>query len=289
MLITSFRVRLLPYILIHLAYFFSIAVFSHEQLTTNDMNDVLTKIQSFEKQRQINNLVVFDIDNTLLSTDNLIGSDQWFEWQAQLVSTGNRQYAVANSIPELISTYCKMLPLVQTRPTQNDLAQVLNALKRTNASIILLTSRGPTLRSTTEENLKLHNLWLAEKSFHKGIIDPLLVPGFNLQTSFMSGIFMTSGIHKGEALKFILKFSNRSFSNIIFVDDHEKHVNRVQETFKNQSAINVVTFRYGREDHAVEAFKKMNKEPIHQKYLNIVKVLNDVFPKRSFNSGFRPF
>lgn len=266
-------------VFVGLNLFLSLNSFSHEKLTTNDMNDVLIKLKVLEKNANNNNLVVFDIDNTLLSTDGALASDQWFEWQSQLISRGGGQYAISKNMQELLETYCKLLPLVQTRPTQSNLSVIIDELKKSRASVILLTSRRPSLRSTTEENLKLHHLWLADKSFNKGFLDQLTVPGYNVPTTFMNGIFMTSGIHKGDALKFILKYSNKIFNNLIFVDDHERHIARVLDTFKNQNTTNIIAYRFGREDDNVKRFNEMNKEPIHQQYLNLIKILNEVFPK----------
>ena len=80
---------------------------------------------------------------------------------------------------------------------------------------------------------------------------------------------MTAGQHKGYMLKTLLARSTRASANqpfahfkaIVFVDDHQKHVDRMQEAFAGDS-IDLATFRYSREDGNVEKFNKSTKHHV---------------------------
>ena len=59
---------------------------AHEYLETKTHIDVFNKASELRfKYGGKNVLVVFDIDNTLLKANQSLGSDQWFEWQAEAI------------------------------------------------------------------------------------------------------------------------------------------------------------------------------------------------------------
>ena len=54
------------------------------------------------------------------------------------------------------------------------------------------------------------------------------------EISYMKGILMTSGLNKGEMLKYILEKTNRSFDAIVFVDYTKKNIDAVYKQEINQ-------------------------------------------------------
>ena len=65
-------------------------LYASEALTTSSMDEAFAKVE--EKSLQYgreNVLMVFDIDNTLLTTTTDLGSDQWFSWQEKIMKDPN--------------------------------------------------------------------------------------------------------------------------------------------------------------------------------------------------------
>ena len=100
--------------------------------------------------------------------------------------------------------------------------------------------------------------------------------------TYSNGIYLTAGQHKGYMLKTLLARADRGsksvdahadFAALVFVDDHEKHTNRVHEAFRN-SSLDVATFRYSREDGNVEKFKNSTKNHVVRDW-NLLKAFTE--------------
>ena len=168
--------------------------------------------------------------------------------------------------------------------------------------VFSLTSRAPVNRFATVRELKKNGIIFAgsdldHKIFPSGffkscdpgtvrkeyIFSPSEVKKFKLNrlsrdVIFKDGIFFTSGMHKGAMLRIILKKLSLKPSAIIFVDDKKKHTDGIQDAFVN-TKIEVVTFRYSKEDRRVDAFNKSDKK----KVVNDWNVLNHAFSFSSTN------
>ena len=88
---------------------------------------------------------------------------------------------------------------------------------------------------------------------------------------------MNSGQHKGIILKSLLHKTKHKTKAVVFVDDHKKHVERMQDIFGKNNPIEMVTYRYGKIDADVEAFNKNDKKIYHQAYLDFENGLKKVF------------
>ncbi len=252
-------------------------LFAHEALTTNDHADVVKKATELSARYGAGRvLVVFDIDNTLMKARQPLGSDQWFEWQADAIAKATPE-AAFKTFDELLDAQANFYQLSKMDLTQSDLPQLVASIKAQGNSIFLLTSRGPGLRSVTERELKRNGLAFGDKTIMRGIPEEIVEAPFKQPVSFMNGIFMTSGHHKGEALAYLVKKSGKSFDAIVFADDLEKHTKRVGETFAASSQPEVVTFRYGKVDPEVANFRSSSKESINTQTKAIVNTVNTVF------------
>lgn len=110
-----------------------------------------------------------------------------------------------------------------------------------------------------------------------GIPHSFIESPFKNKVSFMNGIFMTTGHHKGEALAYLLTKARKHFKAIIFADDHERHTRRVYETFSNLPNIEVITFRYSKEDEAVAAFKGSSKSQVNAQLRALHQTSQQIF------------
>ncbi|MFL5783837.1 MAG: DUF2608 domain-containing protein [Bacteriovoracaceae bacterium] len=254
-------------------------LWAHEALTTNNHADVVNKAAELGKRYGADRvLVVFDIDNTLLTARQQLGSDQWFEWQSDAIARKTPE-AAFTTFDELLEAQANFYQLSKMELTQPDLPQLVQQLKTNGHSIFLLTSRGPNLRNVTERELTRNGLKFGDKTIMKGIAEEFMEPPFKMNVSFQNGIFMTAGHHKGEALQYLVKKSGRTFDAIVFADDLEKHTTRVGQTFANSSQPEVVTFRYGRIDSTVSDFRSSPKEEINATTRSLVDHYKTVFPQ----------
>jgi hypothetical protein len=181
--------------------------------TSTEFSAVASKIAN---ERQA--LYVFDIDNTLLITNNnQFGSDWWFE------QTGKR--------PELkdgISDSCLfnvLTPLFysvfNTRPVFQNQPEVLQRLNAPTNRTIALTSRSysPVIAGSTVMELRKNNFAFMHGSYST------LSNGFIMD----NGIIYTSGGNKGTALLDYL--SEHPASHVYYFDDSESKVKAVQKAF----------------------------------------------------------
>ena len=251
---------------------------AHEYLTSSTHSDVYAKSNELRAKygSARNVLVVFDIDNTLLKARQPLGSDQWFEWQAEAIKSQTNE-AIFRTFDELLAAQADFFQLSTMNLTERNLPEMITSLKRFGHHVVLLTSRGPGLRNVTERELLKNGLWFADSSIMYGAPNDFMEPPFKLPVSFMNGIFMTSGHHKGEALDYLVKKSRKTFKAIIFADDHERHTKRVYETFSPNTNTEIVTFRYSKEDEAVANFKSGSKTHVNAQAIELIRTYRKIF------------
>lgn len=221
-------------------------------------------------------LLVLDIDNTLLRANQGLGSDQWFEWQNEAVKNRSTE-ASFKSFEDLLWGQAAYFQLSRMSLTEDRLPKLASSILRQGHPTFLLTSRSPDLRNVTERELKRNGLWFANSFPLRGIPHDVVEPPFKNPVSFMNGIFMTSGHHKGEALKYLLRKSGQRFRAIVFVDDHERHTKRVFETFNGAGDVEIFTYRYGHEDARVKAFKNAGKSSYVSQTREFQGLINRLF------------
>lgn len=244
------------------------------QFETKDMKEPTEMaFRLLKKYNKDNIIVVFDIDNTLLAMKQDFGSDQWFGWQSGLIKQQKWDLTAGKSFNDLLKLNEKIFAISPMRLTQKEIPSLIKKLQDKSITVIALTSRGPELRNSTERELSNKNIDLAKTSIGPGIAKIFIPKGFKRNVSFMNGVFMTSGQHKGKMLKFLMDYYKKSYKAVVFIDDHKKHTQAVFRTFGGINDVNV--YRYGREDEAVERFKKSDKKVVNKKLKNLKKLLKD--------------
>ncbi|MDV6332191.1 DUF2608 domain-containing protein [Asticcacaulis sp. 201] len=186
-------------------------------------------------------LVVFDIDNTLLTMPQDLGSDTWFNWQ----QTRDKSEA---GFQALLVNNTALLQLSTLSPTQPDAAQQVKRLQTAGIAVYALSARGSDLRGATEAALKANGIDLSSAP---ECGPPLCVRRGNLgdaeirraakrarisvQTkpyrpvTVSDGVMMLSGQNKGVMLGILLKsLKGRSYTDVYFVDDTFQNIRNVQ-------------------------------------------------------------
>jgi hypothetical protein len=260
-----------------LAFLFISSVQANEYLETPSFQAVAAKVQDLRLKYSAKDvLIVLDIDNTLLRAKQSLGSDQWFEWQSQAI-TNRTSEASYSSIEELLNAQASMYQMSSMALTEPTLPETISSFQSAGHKLFLLTSRSPILRNVTERELKKNKLWFGQSSIMKGIPEEIQEVPFKNPVSFMNGIFMTAGHHKGEALDYLVKKAGRRYKAIVFVDDLERHTKRVYEVFNTKPETEIVTFRYSMEDFRVENFKQGSKTEVLGQANDLTQLTRKVF------------
>lgn len=192
---------------------------SHPKDSIIQLNTALDFITVISKVSQDpNSLYVFDIDNTLLITnENKFGSDWWYEQtkaNPELKLKVNSSCLFDVLTPLFYSTF-------STTPVFPDQAGVMDLLEGETHKTIALTSRGysPIVASATE-------LELTENKFDFLDKDSL---GLENGVVLLNGVIYTRGQNKGVALLEYLE--THPYANIYYFDDSYYKVEDVQNAF----------------------------------------------------------
>lgn len=167
-----------------------------------------------------NSLFIFDIDNTLLITnDNKFGSDWWYSQSKEnkdLILNIDMGCLFDVLTPLFYSTF-------GTKPVFPTQAEVLDALDQNGNKTIGCTSRGytPVVASATELELIEHQFDFLDQ-------DSL---GLANKVVMLHGVIYTKGKNKGVALVEYLE--THPYTNIHYFDDSFFKVEDVQEAFAN--------------------------------------------------------
>lgn len=258
-------------------FLIQLPVWASEALEVPSFQDVELKVRELRSKYSARDiLIVLDIDNTLLRANQSLGSDQWFEWQNEAITKGTAE-ASFKSVDELFKAQANYYQLSSMSLTDASLPQITSALQTAGHHMFLLTSRSPILRNVTERELKRNKLWFSQSSPMPGIPEEFQVAPFKNPVSFMNGIFMTAGHHKGEALDYLMRRSGRRYKAVVFVDDLERHTKRVYDLLSAKPNLEVLTFRYSKEDPRVETFRSGPKSLVQQQARELAQYINRTF------------
>lgn len=262
-----------------------------QDLTTSNFADVEKAAQALiQKHGAANVLVVLDIDNTLLATDQDLGGDAWFNWQAGLLRKEPKSpHLVAPDFAGLLRVQGILFAMTKMHPPEKSTPAAVARLQKSGAGVMALTSRGPEYRDVTMAALAAHGY-----DFRKG--SPYGYPGRWLPTpaglskdeqkafgfvtvrpvSYMSGVFLSSGQHKGGLLRMLFELRKLRYKAILFVDDHGKHVRRVRAAWKDRD-VELVTYRYARMDEQVKRFRESDKAKVTAQWKKLSDAIRSVF------------
>lgn len=276
--------------------------FAQTALETDSFKIIEQKVLEKGKKFGVSNvLVVFDIDNTIMTMPQNFGSDQWFTWQSDNCFGKKElpEFCVTNKFDDLLDVQGQIFALSNMIPTETATVAVIKNLQKLGYKVILLTSRGPAFRDATERALYNNSM-----DFSKSAIGPkngfvsTYTPYYLDQykkygltksdlekmgnqkprpVSYTHGIFMTSGLNKGIMLKTLLNKTKSKFKAIIFSDDHEKHTTRMQAIMGNGKEGDVTTFRYSKIDPVVKAFHASDKSESINAWKKLKNVTGEIF------------
>ena len=219
-------------------------------ITASSFDRVNSVIQSVLKDKPAQKvLVVFDVDNTLLTMTNDLGSDAWYEWQSCLNDQGGAQPGqVAGDSSGLLEILSIVYSISDMELTEPRVPFLLNALQSRGVSVMALTARSPHVRSATlrelddaglvfvtapacGEKLCTEDGLLNKKELglfakeHFGEVRLRDMDFFvNRDVSYSDGIMMVSRKNKGALLELLLESSPNAFDALVVVDDSAENI-----------------------------------------------------------------
>lgn len=198
---------------------------SYAQRAELSYDTLFSGLDFYEVVRQIEDqpdaLYVFDIDNTLLvSNDNKFGSDWWY---AQTEDHPGLKLHVNSSclFDVLTPMFYAMFSTTELFDFQ---AQLVEALSANNGEIMALTARGysPSVATSTELQLTKNNYSFLNTDSMQLSADVVL----------LNNVIYTKGGDKGKVLYNFIQDQN--FKRIYFFDDTMKNVVNVKNAFTDK-------------------------------------------------------
>jgi len=209
-------------------------------------------------------LVVFDIDNTILATDDDLAGEHWFLWQSEMIKAGNfTEGAVAKTVDELLVVQGWLYTIGRMHAVEPRIPEDVKELAARGTRFMALTSRNPEIRDVTLRELAKNgfDLGAAAPGPSGGYAGPFLPEAGSKPVIFERGVMLTSGQNKGAMLRALLAKTGAAFSDIVFVDDRPHHLEGVQAAFADRPE-RVRTVRYVHELPRVEAFHAGDKAEV---------------------------
>jgi len=211
-------------------------------IETNSLDEVKNHI---DKEHM---LVVFDMDNTLVTPNVMVGSDPWFNYmvEQQRKEAGCSVAEAADIVLPLFREIHKRISYKLVEETAPDLIEHLRSV---HIPVIILTNRGDeqkenVLDKISEAGVPVPLTQLGEKELHAIFDVPML---------YSHGIIFCGRNDKGSMLFHVLETVNYKPTKIIFVDDKYHYLASVERACMERK-IPFVGLRYGRCDELVSQF-----------------------------------
>ncbi|TPV57261.1 DUF2608 domain-containing protein [Aestuariibacter sp. GS-14] len=251
-------------------------------------NQIAPVVEALNQRYQPENvLIVSDIDNTLLTNNGGLGGDIWYQWQrGKLPVKPSPEQSVSCLFEDVIGMLYELSPMALTEP---QVPALITEWQSAGNPLMLLTSRSPDYRSPTEREL-------LNKGINTRISALLPKDGSNpeyrekleREMSYSRGIMMTTGMHKGKMLEWILNKTGREFAAIVFIDDSQHNIDDMFGSWQNKP-VEMAIFHYTQvETKRIEKFGQVlnteQADALANDYVALSQTLKSVFPKR-YESG----
>jgi len=203
-------------------------------------------------------LIVFDIDNTLLTPPTDLGSDQWFSYLVQ--EKVNRGMSRAEAVAQVLPLYYHVHSIVDLISTEASLHEHITLLKQHCDYSLCLTARSLPMVEKTVEQLNNNKLIFHDSEHQErelGLAHPSL---------YKDGVLFCGMNDKGEVLLRFLELIDYHPKAIIFVDDKEKYLASVEAAARKMN-IKFVGLRYTRCDNRVIAYNHEATQQELQEFL----------------------
>jgi hypothetical protein len=236
------------------------------------------------KQAQVlplsSTLMVFDIDDTLLTATEFFGSDKWYDWQRGRALGPKGEILVTpgeDRVNCLFDTLGIAFEIGVNQPTQGNMAQLVSGVEN---DVVILTARSDAYRAATMRELGRNQLNFTaqaltppELAYHYDFTHD----GRTAEVSYVNGIFMVKGMDKGAMLLDLLQRTGRKYDAVIFVDDKTHNITNMADALKS-AAIDFYGFHYTRVDKTVTETEVAQAQATAKA---LMALLHEHFPQRA--------
>ncbi|WP_115712019.1 DUF2608 domain-containing protein [Legionella sainthelensi] len=221
--------------------------------------DIATLYEELRSDPQ-STLLVFDIDDTLITMTQPLGSVGWWDWQAELQKTGKDSDKLFTAdYQQLVRIQNILFQLIKMEVTDKYVLPFLNHATDQGAIILGLTARGKDHLSATMMQLKDNNFTVGDKLLfqEKGLkfrnnktslADNFQCPQFSKEVIYQRGIMFLDGEDKGQALLCVLSKIKTEIKTIIFVDDAKRNSVSIDKAFADRNDLLVLNVLYTKEN-----------------------------------------
>ena len=213
----------------------------------------ISSMQEIVPALESGTLLVFDIDNTLVTPLGYIGSDQWYYYLSTAIARDQPKLSKTQVQEKADAVWTRAQDLVKVRPVEALTPALIRGQQERGIRVMALTARAESDAPATFRQLHDIGVDLDLNSVHAA---DLHVPGGYWSHGVL---FVGEGVDKG---KFLVEFLGRiglKPSRIVFADDKPHHARNVDAAL-SAAGIPATVFRYGAEDARVRAFNEVMQE-----------------------------
>lgn len=221
----------------------------------------IKNIKQAKKHLNKYDLILFDLDNTIMEPIQQLGSDQWFFHRMKdFENSGlNKNAALKATLHE----WYEIQAITKVQFVEKDIKGIIEKLQNKNFLVMGLTTRDYEFSLAAIKQLDALKIDLSKTAPKKENIY------FDNGVLYKNGILFAKGIEKGKVLKQFLKKIEFSPKSIVFIDDKLKNLTEV-EKFCASLKIKFLGFRYGYLDEKVKNLQMFICEAQHKHLKNIL-------------------
>jgi hypothetical protein len=210
-----------------------------------------------------NTLVLIDLDNTLVRTKQLLGSDEWFGYSIQKYEKEGYSSEMAREmvVDHWMQIQHKTDMQFLTPQTEKVLKDIL---QKKSVSVVALTKRPPRLASRTIHQLSALNVNFSECCNYKDCH----FFGNQLEKGIIF-IAEENDKNKGAAVQEFLSTIDSKPKKILLIDDKENHIRSVGKVLKD-SAIEFIGFHYTKANEMIAKFDPQVAEVQLKKFMELL-------------------
>ncbi|KTC85287.1 DUF2608 domain-containing protein [Legionella cincinnatiensis] len=267
-------------------------VINYEMESFADLTTLYEEVRSDPKST----LMVFDLDDTLITMTQPLGSVGWWDWQSELQKTGkDSDKLFTTDYQQLVRIQNILFQLIKMEVTDQYVLPFIKNATDQGASIMGLTARGKEHLSATMMQLKDNNFMMGDKLLfqEKGLkfknnktslAGNLHCPQFSKEVIYQRGIMFLDGEDKGQALLCVLSKIKTEIKTIIFVDDAKRNNLSMNKAFADRNDVLVLNVLYTKEN-AKELEIQNNpflQQQIFKQWNQIKNQINDTIMQSNF-------
>jgi hypothetical protein len=222
-------------------------------------------------------LLVLDIDDTLLTSPQFYGSDDWFGWQRK------EDTPAGSLVPCPYLVIAINTELGSQKPSQPDAPTIINPLMH-EFDTIMLTSRNPGARVATLRELRLANYEMPRQLDGKaeGISyrfrNPRDPKAATVTVTYDQGLFMTEGQDKGEVLVDLLNHHMfQRYDRVVLVDDGKSNHTNMQRALAREGIEYRGLHYLGAKKETTDAAKAESDAA----WKDLMSTMEKIFPERA--------